>query len=173
MSALRSFGNLLLTVVLAPGIASHECAHWLACRLFGVEVTGGRALNPFAGDAYLDHERVESFPADFAIAVAPLALNTVLAVVAFLLAEPLRGSTAWFVVAWVGATLALSAFPSDSDTNTLLVTVENLPVLARPVGYLLALPVRGFALVPWSGGLGGYVWIAVCYRVATPPIGTI
>jgi hypothetical protein len=151
------------TALIAPGIVSHEAAHLLACRLAGVEVVGASILNPFAADASLDHERVTSFPADLLIAVAPLLLNTALALGALALAPAAGTPILSIPLYWLGACFALTAFPSVGDTETLFETADALPRSLRPVGYLLAAPVRAFTVVPGSAGVAGFFLLLVLF----------
>ncbi|AQL44410.1 hypothetical protein BV210_17545 [Halorientalis sp. IM1011] len=153
------------TALVAPGIVSHEAAHLLACRLTGVGVVGSSILNPFAADAYLDHEPVTSFPVDLLIAVAPLPVNTGLALAAFALASAAGTPLVAIPCYWLGACFALTAFPSIGDTETLLATAGDLPGPLQPLGYLLATPVRLFTVIPGSAGVAGFVWILVLLGV--------
>lgn len=162
----REAYNVAVSALLGPGIASHELAHVLACRAFGIETVGSVSLDPFADDAFVDHERVDGFPADFAIAVAPLVVNTALALAAFTTAAVVAWTPASVACLWLGATLALTAFPSRGDTTTLLRTARALPRWAKPLGYLLAWPVRGFTLIPGSAGVAGYLWTLALYGLS-------
>jgi hypothetical protein len=156
------------TALIAPGIVSHEAAHLLACRVAGVDVVGSSILNPFASDAYLDHEPVSSFPADLLIAVAPVLLNTTLAFAAFLLASATETPLLSIPCYWLGGCFGLTAFPSVGDTDTLFETAGDLPRPLRPVGYLLAAPVRAFTLVPGSAGVAGFALLLVLFGVTRP-----
>jgi hypothetical protein len=156
------------TALIAPGIVSHEAAHMLACRVTGVGVVESSVLNPFGADAYLDHQPVRSFPADLLIAVAPVLLNTTLAFAAFVLAPaagtPLLSAPCY----WLGVCFGLTAFPSVGDTETLFETAGTLPRPLRPVGYLLAAPVRAFTLVPGSAGVAGFALLLFLFGVTRP-----
>ncbi|WP_335998883.1 hypothetical protein [Halorientalis halophila] len=163
--SLRDLYYAAETALVAPGIAAHEAAHLLACRLAGVEVLGTSGLNPFASEAYLDHERVESFPADLLIAVAPLLCNTLLAVGAFALAPAVSSPVVAVPLYWLGACFALTAFPSVGDTETLMETAGSLPRTVRPAGYLLAAPLRLFTVIPGSAGVAGLVLLLVLVPV--------
>jgi hypothetical protein len=154
------------TALIAPGIVSHEAAHLLACRLAGVEVVGSSVLNPFAADAYLDHERVTSFPVDLFVAVAPLLLNTALALAAFEIAPAVDTPFLAVPCYWLGVCFALTAFPSVGDTETLFETADRLPRPLRPLGYLLAAPLRLFTVIPGSAGVAGFVWTLVLYGLS-------
>ncbi|WP_435346608.1 hypothetical protein [Haloarchaeobius sp. HRN-SO-5] len=167
MSRFAAGSNLLVTVLLAPGIVAHEFAHELGCRLVGVRVLGSSYLDPVSDAAYVDHETVESFGADAVIAFAPLVVNSVLAATAFVAAGALDGTPAWPVFAWVGGTLALTAFPSHADTDSLLETAWALPWPVRPLGVALAVPLRLGTVVPGVGGFYGFFWMLWLYATVT------
>ncbi|MFC4247398.1 hypothetical protein ACFOZ7_10370 [Natribaculum luteum] len=160
---LRSAWNALVTAALAPGILSHEYAHVLACRLCSIDVHATPALNPFGDDAYVDHAPVDSFRADFAIALAPLVGNSVLGIGAFALAASALAPPWNLAGVWLGACFALTAFPSPSDTADLVGHARSLPPRTRPVGYALAVPVRALTRTPFVAGMLGYLWILVLY----------
>jgi hypothetical protein len=157
---LRDAYYLFETLLLWPGIVGHELAHLLACGLVGVDALRYPQFDPFAPDVTLVHETVESFPADFAIAVAPLPVNTLLGLAAFGAATAVTGPLAWPLY-WLGACFALTAFPSIGDTETLVETAGRLSRWVRPVGYLLAVPLRWFTRIPGSAGIAGFLWTLV------------
>ncbi|WP_256301248.1 hypothetical protein [Haloarchaeobius salinus] len=171
MSHVAAGTNLVVTALLAPGIVAHEFAHELACRLLGVPVHGSAYLNPLASDAYVDHEPIESFPADAAVALAPLVVNTGLALAAFGGAVVLAGTPLWPLLVWVGGTLALTAFPSHTDTESLVETARSLPALAQPVGLLVAVPVRLATAVPGVSGFYGFFYALWLYAAVAGPAG--
>lgn len=152
------------TAVLAPGIASHEAAHLLACRLLGVG-TGVAMPDLFAPDVVVSHERIESFPADLFVALAPLLCNTALALATFTLAPAVGTPVVAVPAYWLGCCFALTAFPSSGDTETLYATAGNLPRPLRPVGYLVAAPLRVFTVLPGSAGVAGFFWLVALFAV--------
>lgn len=149
--------NLLITVAVGPGILSHEYAHYAACKLSGVAVYSRPALRPFDDSAMLEHDVVDGFGADFAIAVAPFLVNSLLAFGAFTLAGSLAGP-AQLLGVWLGFCFGFTALPSATDTETLLSTADSLPTGLRGVGYLVAYPVRTATVSVWAGGLVTFVW---------------
>lgn len=165
LRTIESAVNLGITALLAPGIVAHESAHYLACKLFGVEVYEATLLNPLADTAGLDHERIESLPADVGIAFAPLVVNTPLALASFAVA-PLVPSFVSLVCWWAGATFAFAAMPSHVDTETFMRTADELTGLSRWVGYAVAAPLRAATAMSWLVGVYGMLWVWVCLRVA-------
>ena len=163
----RSIVYALITAVLAPGILSHEYAHLLACRVWGVEVVSEPALNPFEDSAAFEHESVDTFGPEFTIATAPLALNTPLGVLAFTLAGASSGRLLPLAFLWLGVCFALTALPSPTDTGTLIRRAGTLSPWIRPAGYLLAVPVRAVTYTAVVTGVFGYLWIFVLYGASS------
>ena len=169
---LRDAYYLFETLLIWPGIVGHELAHLLACRLTGVDALRYPRFDPFAPDATLVHEAVESFPADFAIAVAPLPVNTLLGLAAFGAATRVTAPLSWPLY-WLGACFALTAFPSVGDTETLVETAGRLSRWTRPAGYLLAVPVRWFTRIPGSAGVAGFLWTLVLLAWTMTPAAVV
>lgn len=165
-SSLASLGNLLVTVAVGPGILTHEYAHYAACRVSGVDVYTRPALRPFADSALLEHETVDGFGTDLAIAVAPFLANSLLAFAAFSLASV--AGPASLLLLWLGFCFGFTALPSATDTETLLTTASTLPTMLQPVGYLVAYPVRTATVSAWATGLLTFVWtLALASSAAT------
>lgn len=156
-SPLTRLGNLLVTVAAGPGILTHEYAHYAACRLTGVPVREAPSLDLFGDSAVLKHDPVSAFAPDFAIAVAPFLSNSTLAFAAFGLAGLLSGPVS-FVGLWLGVCFGFTAIPSRDDTTTLLSTAASLPPTVRPLGYLVAYPLRTVTRSVAVGGLLALVW---------------
>lgn len=156
-SPLARLGNLLVTVAAGPGILAHEYAHYAACRLTGVGVRARPALDPFADSAVLNHDPVEAFGADVAIAVAPFLGNSALALAAFAAFWAVDGP-AGLVALWLGVCFGFTALPSETDTETLLSTVSSLPATLEPLGYVIAVPLRTVTLSVWVAGILAFWW---------------
>lgn len=161
---LTAAGNAAVTLAVGPGIYAHEAAHYLACRLTGLEVYGPPRVG-LTDDATFDHEPAEDFWTDTLVAGAPLVVNSLLAVLAFLLAGRAGAPWGWMPL-WVGLTMSLTALPSGPDTATLLPGVRTLPRLRRPVGYALALPLRAVSVSALAAGPVALAWTVVLYRLA-------
>jgi hypothetical protein len=161
---------LVETLLVAPGIVSHELAHLLACRLTGVAVVTPPQFGLFTPDVALVHERVDSFAADLLIAIAPLPVNTALGFAAFAAAVQVPAPWSWPCY-WLGICFALTAFPSDGDTATLTRTADGLPGPLQPLGYVLAYPMRWFTNLPGSAGVAGFCWIYVLLALGRLGVG--
>lgn len=158
MSRVGSAVDAVVGLALWPGIVAHEYAHVLACRATGVVVVGSTYSSPF-GEVHVDHEPVESFPADLAIALAPFLTNTLLAVAALSAATAsqwLPAVVGWY---WLGICFGLTALPSSQDTATLFDTAGSLSPTWRRLAYVVAAPLRGASVVNEFGGVLTAAWL--------------
>lgn len=161
---LTAVGNAAVTLVVGPGIYAHEAAHYLACRVAGLEVYGRPRIG-LTEDATFDHEPAADFWTDALVAGAPLLVNSLLAALTFLLAG--RVGTPWeWLALWVGLAAGLTALPSGPDTDTLLPGVRTLSPPRRPLGYALALPLRAVSVSTLAAGPVALAWTVVLYRLA-------
>jgi hypothetical protein len=152
VGVLNALANAAVTVAVGPGILSHEYAHVFACRLTGVEIRQRPSLALFESAATFEHEPVETFVQDYAIAVAPLVVNSALALLSFVVMARLDPPSA-FVPLWLGLAFGLTALPSDQDTSSLLPGAGTLSPASRPLGYALAIPLRAITISVILGGL--------------------
>ena len=116
MSRLRRFVSALTFM----GVIFHEFGHKLFCNLTGVKVYRVcyfRIGNP-AG--YVVHERPRNFLQSFFVAVGPFITGTLFAMLFFYLAKN-QATHDWQQVLfiWLGFSVAVNAFPSDTDASGL------------------------------------------------------
>jgi len=164
-AAFRSVSNLLVTVAVGPGIVTHEYAHYLVCRFKGVDVVSRPKIRPLADDAVLEHGPVSTFGVDFPLAVAPFVCNSILAYVAFAVSQATNGAIG-LTALWLGVTFGLTSLPSDADTATLFTTASALPRALRPLGFLLAAPVRAATWSVLVAGFLAFLWTVTLYTVS-------
>jgi len=167
LRVLNALFNAAVTVAVGPGILAHEYAHALACRLTDVEIEQWPSLALFEDAATVEHEPVETFLQDYAIAVAPLVVNSLLAIPALFLATRLDPPVA-FGPLWIGLACGLTAVPSDADTASLLPGVSTLSPTFRPVGYALAVPVRAISYSMLLAGLLALAWTGIILTLVRP-----
>lgn len=116
-----------------PGLAFHEWAHYVMCRMFGVPVLD---VNLWQG--YVKHGSPKTRSASFFIAVAPFLSNTTIAFLCFVAPHYLSEPLSWRVVFYyVGGSLSLHALPSEHDWKN--ARPEYLIGWLHPF-YILALP---------------------------------
>lgn len=111
------------------GVIVHEWAHKTACRLFGVKVLEVKYFDWSTGGGYVRHEKTNSLTASFAISLAPVVTNLVLAfivgwVYALLKYWGVESVLVFFVLLYLGVSIGMHAFPSHED-------VANISALAK------------------------------------------
>ncbi|MDE6570823.1 MAG: DUF3267 domain-containing protein [Alphaproteobacteria bacterium] len=132
----------VISLISFMGIVVHEWAHKMACHLLGIRVISVKYFSLSGG--YVRHEKVTQPRASICIALAPLVVNTL---VALFMGCILAAMTYWDMhVGWVhaliiyiGVTVGMHAFPSRQDMNNFVeLTAElrrrNLNILARIMG---------------------------------------
>lgn len=164
MALLRHY---LVPLALAPGVAVHELAHYLACLSLGVrvhEVVLFRFGDPVG---YVNHDVPRAYWRRIVVTTAPLIVNTTVGVAAFWASAHV--TTLWTaVVIYVGVVSLLESIPSSVDAHALFPRsrigyLHPLFVLTLPlIGVLLLanrLRTYGFSFA-YAGGLSGVLLLA-------------
>jgi hypothetical protein len=159
-----------------PGIIIHEFAHAWACRSMGIRIIKVcylRLGNPLG---YVLHERPAYAIQHIMVAVAPFFVSTVIALAVslaatiFFVSQVLADSQDVILPlsVWVSFSIAVHAFPSSGDADSLWNEVRSPDVgLAAK---LVLVPVVGLIRLT---GLGSRVWLDLLYAisvVAVPPL---
>jgi hypothetical protein len=168
--------RLILSYITFPGVIVHEFAHAWACRRMGVAVVKVcylRIGNPLG---YVLHERPTYAIQHIMVAVAPFFVSTcsalsVSSMGSALLAGHILGEFHDLLIpltGWLAFSIALHAFPSSGDADSLREEVRNSDVSF--CAKLLLVPVVGLIRLT---GFGMRVWLDVLYAivvVAIPPV---
>jgi hypothetical protein len=144
-----------------PGIILHEWAHKFTCDRVHVpvlKVCYFRLGNP-AG--YVVHGDVDNYGKSFLIATAPFLMNTIIALIFFLIAVIIPLGVAAYILCWLGIAVAMHSFPSDQDADNLWAHSKKA-WKSNPL-VLLSFPVIG--LIKLAGVLRA-VWFDLIYAVA-------
>lgn len=125
-------GYYVARLLLMPGIVLHELAHYYFCRLAGAVVHEVRYFSFGHPAGYVIHTAPRRLRAHFAIALGPLVVNSVVAVLLFVAAlataremaplDPidwLPGLARLVPAAWLGTVVAIQALPSNGDAISL------------------------------------------------------
>jgi len=161
--------RLALAYLTFPGVMVHEFAHAWACRSMGIRVIKVcylRLGNPLG---YVLHERPPSAIQHIMVAVAPFFVSTVIAVAVGLASSVLIASHALeqyqdlvlSLAVWIGFSIALHAFPSGGDADSLWDEVRSPDV--GFIAKLLLVPVIGMIRL---AGVGSRMWLDVLYAIA-------
>jgi len=139
----------LISLATFPGVIVHEIAHRFFADLADVpvyKICYFRVGNP-AG--YVIHQPAKTLRQSFLISIGPLIVNTILcALITFTAVFPIiyldeqSYGGVFLLLAWVGYSIGMHAFPSNEDMNNFLATVKNtkergLLLLAAKVSALL------------------------------------
>lgn len=148
-----------------PGVIVHETAHQLCCRLCRVAVLDVCYFQMADPVGYVQHEKIERPGAQVFVAVAPFLLNTLLgALIAAPSAIPVlqldTGDALDYFLIWLGVSIAMHAFPSPADADSMLSAVKG--ERGNRLTKLFVLPL---ALLSYAAYLGSFFWVDVLYGV--------
>lgn len=157
----------LISIITFPGVIVHEIAHRFFCDVAKVpvyDICYFRFGNP-AG--YVSHGEVNGIKKSFLISIGPLIVNSLLCM---LLTMPLvfpmfilgakTTSPVFGILAWIGFSIGMHAFPSNHDMNNF--THEVKTSKQKGILYLIALP---FALIIKIANILSVVWFDLIYAV--------
>jgi len=156
----------LIALLTFPGVIVHEAAHQLFCRFFRVavhDVCYFRVGNP-AG--YVVHEQSALPSHQVWIALGPFLLNTLLgALIAAPAAIPVMqfdtGGPLDYLLIWLGVSIAMHAFPSEADGETIMDTLETRQT-SRLTKFISVPAICMICLA----SLGKFVWLDLLYGIA-------
>ena len=159
--------GILIAAVTFPGVIVHEAAHLLFCKLKKVavlEVCFFRLGNP-AG--YVLHEKIESFPTAFLVAVGPFLINSLLCIVfCFPALFPMRifgqASVLSYFWIWLGVSIGMHAFPSTQDARGLWIQARE----AAKTGSVLAVISFPIAALIYVANILSFFWFDAIYGIA-------
>lgn len=168
--------RLMLAYLTFPGVVVHEFAHAWVCRRLGIRVIKVCYLRLGNPVGYVLHERPKYALQHILVAVAPLFVSTVIALAVSLAASVVITSHAFEEAQdmvmplgmWLGFSIALHAFPSSGDADSLWNEVGSPDV--GLIAKLVLVPVVGLIRL---AGIGSRVWLDVLFAVtvvAVPPL---
>lgn len=135
--------DALVNLLTFPGIIVRNVCRKLCCDLAGVQVLDVKYFSTGSPPGYVLHGKANRYRDIFLITIGPFALNTALAIAAFIPACFGIGDLAFVGCLWVGAAFALHALPDQADAQSFWRRtkreLESNP--AAFLGYPLALTV--------------------------------
>jgi hypothetical protein len=164
--------NWLVSLFSFPGVVIHEFSHEMFCRFFGIKVN---KVVYFQFDSeiagFVDHETPQKISQLFWISMGPIVGNTIISILlahySFFTASTLNIK---IITAWLAFTIALHAFPSNTDARNILDEAKAIRKNGGSVFYYLAYPF--FALI-WTVNKLKFFWFDVVYAVLLFWIGFI
>ena len=154
----------LIATLTFPGVIVHELAHQLFCRLFRVavlEVCYFRFGNP---SGFVVHEPPRTAGQNILIGIGPFLVNSILSPLIMLpvvVNHTLGGrdfSPHELLLAWLGLSVGMHAFPSTGDAASIWRSVwePGSSLVAR----LISLPL---VVLIYLGALGSVIWLDLIY----------
>ena len=160
--------GIIISIVTFPGIAVHEFAHQVFCRLLRIpvfKVVYFRIGNPCG---YVEHEACEEPLKVFLTSTGPFLINTL---AGLLILTPVAVPILKFreytnplnlLLAWLGFSILMHAFPSTGDAGNMVRQIlknPNVGILPK----ILSAPV--IALI-YAGAFGSIFWLDLIYATA-------
>lgn len=137
--------GFIITLATFPGVIVHEAAHQLMCRFTGTPVLKVCYFQTGNPAGYVIHDEPSSGWKHFVISVAPFLLNSIVGLLICLpVALAHEGmSIVNLLLGWVGFSVAMHAFPSTGDANSLWAAIRKptaswlLRIIAFPVVFVI------------------------------------
>ncbi len=166
--------GIVISIVTFPGVAVHELAHQICCRICRIpvyEVKYFQAANPCG---YVLHEPTANPWKNLLTGLGPFFFNTILGILITLPAysnvfgySSVDGSLGQivklcsYILYWLGVSVLMHAFPSTGDAKTIVNSVlknEEVGILAK----IVAAPFIGLI---YLGALGSIFWLDLAYGI--------
>jgi hypothetical protein len=152
--------GFLVTILTFPGIIVHELAHELVCRLLGVRVLKVCYLRFGNPPGYVVHESPEGVIGHIMIGTGPLLINSIFGLALGLIYRlaSVRGTTAGYIILWLGISVAMHSFPSTGDAKSMWRGLwgKGMPIIGR----VLSVPL---VTLIYLGALASAFWIDAVY----------
>lgn len=110
---------MIISLLTFPGIVVHELAHKIFCNIARVQVYKVcyfRLGNP---SGFVIHEPAGSYGKALLIDIAPFLINTLISLLLFTIAINLPSSQVAYLLYWLGISIAMHSFPSNSDADNI------------------------------------------------------
>lgn len=124
----------LISALTFPGVIVHEIAHRFFLDLAKIPVYDVRYFKFTTEEVpgYVEHGEIKSIKTNFFVSIAPLILNTLLCAILtypaqiFFFVDSKEGNAIIYgILMWLGISIGMHAFPSDTDMNTYLEATKS------------------------------------------------
>ena len=155
----------LIALLTFPGVIVHELSHLLFCKMFNVNVKEVCFFRFDKTPGYVVHEGSTHPCKVLCISMGPFLVNTILGgIIGLSAAVPAYefGDYSFndVVVLWAGISIAMHAFPSQTDAHALRQFVRSNPV-SRLIKYLF-IPV---SYILQTGAALSVIWLDFAYGI--------
>ncbi|HZT41870.1 MAG TPA: hypothetical protein VFA07_06755 [Chthonomonadaceae bacterium] len=158
----------LINILTFPGVVVHELARRFFCRLSRVAILDAKYFGIGDPGGYVDYEPPRTAWQLVMIEIGPFFVNTILGaiiatpgVIPLLLFGIDSGSVLDYVLVWLGASIAIHAFPTVEDAKIVkdIANAKETPALTQVLGGPLSWAI-------YLGSLGSLYWLDVVYGIA-------
>ncbi|HMK45620.1 MAG TPA: DUF3267 domain-containing protein [Methanocella sp.] len=111
--------GVIVTWITFPGVILHEWSHKTFCNIAGVPVYEVKYFTFGNPAGYVRHGEVTRYRDAFLVTIAPFIVNTIFALLAFVIPALHINDIVNIVFLWLGASFAMHAFPSNGDAKNL------------------------------------------------------
>jgi hypothetical protein len=162
--------GFLITWATFPGVIVHELAHAIFCRLFRLKIYEVKYFHfsvSFRQPAgWVVHEPAEERYKNLLVSIGPFFVNTILgAIIGAPGALPVltlkSGDPLDYFLVWLGVSIAMHAFPSTGDAQSIIHTMKSPGV--STAAKVFAYPVVGLI---YLGAVASVFWADLLYGVA-------
>lgn len=166
--------GIVISIVTFPGVAVHELAHQICCRICRIpvyEVKYFQVKNPCG---YVRHEPTSNPWKNLMTSLGPFFINTILGILITLPAYTnvfgysLVGGglgicvkLSSYLLYWLGVSILMHAFPSTGDAKALIESVLK----NKEVGMLAKIVTAPFIGLIYLGALGSLLWLDLIYGI--------
>lgn len=168
--------GFLISAITFPGVAVHELAHQICCRICRMpvyEVKYFQLKNPCG---YVVHEPTENPWKNLITGLGPFFINTILGMlITFPAYYCLWGAgkiinrhmgqnymqIIYYVLYWLGLSILMHSFPSTGDAKALIGSILK----NKEVGILAKIVTAPFIVLIYIGAIGSMFWLDLAYGI--------
>jgi hypothetical protein len=160
--------GFIISLITFPGTIVHELAHQIFCYLCGLKVYEVKYFQLKNPSGYVIHEGTDKPGKVFLTSMGPFFLNTI---VGLLIILPASIEVVAFedysnilnlVLAWLGFSILMHAFPSTGDAKVMVNCILKNPEV-RILPKILSAPWIGLVYI---GAIGSIFWLDAIYAAA-------
>lgn len=160
--------GFIISFITFPGVIVHELAHQLFCYLCGLRVYEVKYFQFKNPCGYVIHEGTNHPGKVFLTSVGPFIINTLMGILVILpasveiIAFKEINNVQSFILAWLGMSILMHAFPSTGDAKVMVDEILKNP----EVGFIPKILSAPFILLIYIGAIGSVFWLDLIYAAA-------
>lgn len=162
--------GFLISIVTFPGVAVHELAHQVSCRICKIPVYEVKYFQPQNPCGYVIHESTQNPWKNLFTGLGPFFFNTIVGMIitfpAYINLFTYRSvnllvTLCSIVLYWLGISIMMHAFPSTGDAKALI----NSVLKNKEVEWLAKVVTAPFIGLIYVGAIGSMFWLDLIYGI--------